>query len=158
MRSLVFDPAAFEDLAWWVREHRPTALRIMRLIEDVQRDPFKGLGNPEPLRHELSGCWSRRIDREHRLVYQVLDEIKTRHAPLYRVLIHNDPITSMDFVCGVLKFVFNKSFRESVQIMLEAHNRDVALVAMETREQAEFHVERAHSLRIASRHRRIQRD
>jgi len=71
---------------------------------------------------------------------------QTRHAPLYRVLIHNDSKTPMDFVCGVLKYVFNKTFRESVQIMLEAHNRDVALVVMEAREQAEFHVERAHSL------------
>ena len=74
VRSLVFDRAGFEDLAWWVREDRSLAIRIMRLIEDIQRDPFKGLGNPEPLKHELSGCWSRRIDREHRLVYQVTDQ------------------------------------------------------------------------------------
>jgi toxin YoeB len=70
LRSLEFDPAAFEDLAWWVEEDRTQALRILRLIRDVQRDPFKGPGKPEPLRHELKGCWSRRIDREH-LVYQV---------------------------------------------------------------------------------------
>ena len=74
MRSLVFDRVGFEDLAWWVREDRSQALRVMRLIEDIQRDPFKGLGNPEPLKHELSGCWSRRIDREHRLVYRVTDQ------------------------------------------------------------------------------------
>ena len=47
------------------------ALRIIRLIRDVQRDPYSGIGKPEPLKHELSGCWSRRIDQEHRLVYQI---------------------------------------------------------------------------------------
>ena len=71
MRNLEFDPRAFEDLTWWVREDRKTALRIMRLIENVQQTPFEGLGKPEPLKHELSGLWSRRIDREHRLVYEV---------------------------------------------------------------------------------------
>ena len=46
-------------------------MRIMRLVQDMIRDPYDGLGRPEPLRHELAGCWSRRIDDEHRLVYQV---------------------------------------------------------------------------------------
>lgn len=73
-RSLEFDPAAFEDLAWWVEQDRQKALRIINLIKDVQRDPFKGIGKPEPLKHELKGCWSRRIDQEHRLVYQVTEE------------------------------------------------------------------------------------
>ena len=71
MRNLEFDAAAFEDLAWWIEQDRNKALRIINLINDVQRDPFKGIGKPEPLKHELAGCWSRRIDREHRLVYQV---------------------------------------------------------------------------------------
>ena len=71
MRSLEFDAAAFEDLAWWVEKDRKKALRIMALVKDVQRDPFHGIGKPEPLRHEFAGCWSRRIDDEHRLVYQV---------------------------------------------------------------------------------------
>jgi toxin YoeB len=71
---LEFDPAAFEDLAWWVEQDRQKALRIINLIKDVQRDPFKGIGKPEPLKHELKGCWSRRIDQEHRLVYQVTEE------------------------------------------------------------------------------------
>ncbi len=73
MRSLEFDVAAFEDLAWWIQQDRNKALRIVNLIKDVQRDPFKGIGKPEPLRHELKGCWSRRIDQEHRLVYQVIE-------------------------------------------------------------------------------------
>jgi len=46
----------------------------LRLIQDVQRDPFQGIGEPEPLKHGLSGCWSRRIDREHRLVYEAFDD------------------------------------------------------------------------------------
>ena len=73
-KSLEFDPAAFEDLAWWVEQNRKKALRIIKLIKEVQRDPFTGTGKPEPLKHELSGCWSRRIDKEHRLVYQVNDD------------------------------------------------------------------------------------
>ena len=74
MRNLEFDVAAFEDLAWWIEQDRNKALRIMSLIKDVQRDPFKGIGKPEPLRHELKGSWSRRIDQEHRLIYQVTEE------------------------------------------------------------------------------------
>jgi len=70
-RSLEFDPTAFEDLAWWVEHDRNLALKIIKLIEAIQKDPFNGTGKPEPLKHELSGCWSRRINREHRLVYQV---------------------------------------------------------------------------------------
>jgi toxin YoeB len=71
VKNLEFDPLGFEDLAWWVEQDRKKALRIIKLIQDVQRDPFQGIGKPEPLKHELSGCWSRRIDGEHRLVYQV---------------------------------------------------------------------------------------
>jgi toxin YoeB len=70
---LEFDPNGFEDLAWWIEKDRKKALRIIKLIKEVQRDPFTGTGKPEPLKHELSGCWSRRIDKEHRLVYQVKD-------------------------------------------------------------------------------------
>ena len=74
MKSLEFDPAAFEDLAWWVEKDRKQALRIIKLIEAIQRDPFQGIGKPEPLKHDLTGCWSRRINDEHRLVYQVLKD------------------------------------------------------------------------------------
>ena len=73
VRSLEFDIAAFEDLAWWVEQDRNKALRIIKLIREVQRDPFQGTGKPEPLKHELKGSWSRRIDQEHRLVYQVTE-------------------------------------------------------------------------------------
>lgn len=74
MRSIEFDPEAFDDLAWWVNQDRSQAIRIIRLVRDVQRDPFAGIGKPEALKHELAGCWSRRIDQEHRLVYQVLPD------------------------------------------------------------------------------------
>ena len=74
MKSLEFDQAAFEDLAWWIEQDRNKALRIISLIKDVQRDPFKGIGKPEPLKHEFKGCWSRGIDPEHRLIYQVTQE------------------------------------------------------------------------------------
>jgi len=74
VRNLEFDPDAFEDLAWWVRQDRKIALRLIRLIQETQSDPFGGIGKPEPLRYELAGCWSKRIDDEHRLVYQVTDE------------------------------------------------------------------------------------
>ena len=73
MKSLEFDSAAFEDLAWWIQQDRKIALRIVNLIKEVQRDPFTGIGKPEPLKHELKGCWSRRINQEHRLIYQVLE-------------------------------------------------------------------------------------
>ncbi len=74
MRNLEFDAAALEDLAWWVQQDRKKALRILRLIQETQRDPFGGIGKPEPLKQELAGCWSKRIDNEHRLVYQVFDD------------------------------------------------------------------------------------
>ena len=73
-RSLEFDSDAFEDLSYWVNHDRKKALRVIRLIQETQTDPFGGIGKPEPLKHELAGCWSKRIDQEHRLVYQVTDE------------------------------------------------------------------------------------
>lgn len=74
MRNLEFDSSGFEDLAWWVEKDRKKALKIIKLIKEIQKDPFRGIGKPEPLKHDLSGCWSRRIDGEHRLVYQVSEE------------------------------------------------------------------------------------
>ena len=65
------DPNFLEDLEYWTRTNRKRALRTLRLVEDVLRDPFIGQGKPELLRGELRGKWSRRIDQEHRLVYQV---------------------------------------------------------------------------------------
>ena len=74
MRHLEFEPDAFAEFAWWIKQNRKVALRIVKLLNDVQRDPFDGIGKPEPLKHNLSGAWSRRIDKEHRLVYIVTEE------------------------------------------------------------------------------------
>src|ERR1017187_1801212 len=72
-RQAVFHQEFREDLPYWVRSERNTALRILELVEATLRDPFEGAGKPEPLRHLLAGCWSRRITQEHRLVYRVTD-------------------------------------------------------------------------------------
>jgi toxin YoeB len=74
VRSVHFDSGAWEDFLFWLASDRKTARRIVRLIAEIQRDPFTGIGKPEPLRGELSGYWSRRIDDEHRLVYRANDE------------------------------------------------------------------------------------
>ena len=66
----VFQPEFRQDLKYWVQTDRNTALRVLELIEAVLRDPFSGIGKPEPLKYVLAGCWSRRITQEHRLVYK----------------------------------------------------------------------------------------
>jgi toxin YoeB len=70
MRSVHFDAAAWDDFLYWMGSDRRMAVRITRLIGEIQRDPFTGIGKPEPLKDSLSGYWSRRIDDEHRLVYR----------------------------------------------------------------------------------------
>jgi len=72
--NLLFSSQAWEDYLYWQSTDRKTLKRINALIEAVVREPFEGIGKPEPLRHELAGWWSRRIDEEHRLVYRVEDE------------------------------------------------------------------------------------
>ncbi len=73
-RVAVFHPEFREDLRYWVKSDRNTAVKVLDLVEAVMRDPFQGPGKPEPLRYLLAGCWSRRITQEHRLVYRVGDE------------------------------------------------------------------------------------
>ena len=73
-RRAVFHIEFREDLAHWVRADRKTALRVLQLVEAVLRDPFSGIGKPEPLKFYLQGCWSRRVTQEHRLVYLVRAE------------------------------------------------------------------------------------
>lgn len=81
MRSIHFDPNAWEDFLFWLGSDRKAARRVTRLIAEVQRDPFRGTGKPEPLKGELSGYWSRRIDDQHRLVYRADgDEVKILKA------------------------------------------------------------------------------
>ena len=72
-RDAVFHPEFRQDLRHWVQADRKTALRVLELVEAVCRDPFMGIGKPEPLKYVLAGCWSRRITQEHRLVYRVTE-------------------------------------------------------------------------------------
>lgn len=73
-RDAVFQQEFREDLRFWVETERRTALRILTLIEAIMRDPFVGIGKPEPLNYLAPGTWSRRITQEHRLVYVVADD------------------------------------------------------------------------------------
>ena len=73
MMKIIFSKNSWEDYVSWQKEDKKIFKRINQLIKDIQRTPFQGLGNPEPLKYDLSGFWKRRIDREHRLVYQVFD-------------------------------------------------------------------------------------
>jgi toxin YoeB len=71
---LEFDPDALIDLRYWIEQDRRKALKLMELFAACLRDPFAGIGKPEPLQHDFAGCWSRRIDREHRMIYRVEGE------------------------------------------------------------------------------------
>jgi len=73
-REAVFQPEFLEDLRYWVETDRKLAVRAFELIEAVLRDPFTGMGKPEPLRYLAPGTWSRRLTQEHRLVYLVREE------------------------------------------------------------------------------------
>jgi toxin YoeB len=73
-RGAVFHPEFREDLKYWLETDRKTALRAFSLIEAIMREPFKGIGKPEPLKYLASGAWSRRLTQEHRVVYLVTDD------------------------------------------------------------------------------------
>ncbi|MBK5276854.1 MAG: Txe/YoeB family addiction module toxin [Desulfuromonadales bacterium] len=73
-RDTVFQPEFREDLRHWVETDRKVALRAFDLIEAIMRDPFAGIGKPEPLKYLSSGTWSRRLTQEHRIVYLVRDD------------------------------------------------------------------------------------
>lgn len=72
--NLQFTALGWEDYLYWQKQDRAVLRRINLLIREAQRTPFEGIGQPEPLKFGLSGCWSRRIDLEHRLVYRVAQE------------------------------------------------------------------------------------
>jgi len=69
--KIVFSPNSWEDYISWQTEDKKILKKINLLIKEIQRTPYEGTGKPEPLKYDLAGLWSRRIDREHRLVYQV---------------------------------------------------------------------------------------
>ncbi len=71
--KLAFDPNGWEDYLYWQKTDKKILKRVNELIKDIRRTPFSGIGKPEALKHELSGQWSRRINAEHRIVYEVVD-------------------------------------------------------------------------------------
>jgi toxin YoeB len=72
--KIIFSEQAWEDYLYWQQADRKVLLRINTLIRDILREPFGGIGKPEPLKHALGSYWSRRIDAEHRIVYKVQDD------------------------------------------------------------------------------------
>ncbi len=77
MRNIVFSDASWSDYLYWQETDKRNLKRINLLIKEIKRGSFEGIGKPEPLKHQLQGCWSRRIDKEHRLVYEVTkDDIR----------------------------------------------------------------------------------
>ncbi len=72
--TLIFSENAWDDYLHWQKTDKKVLKRINQLISDIQRSPFEGIGKPEPLKHALSGYWSRRIDSEHRIVYRTDDD------------------------------------------------------------------------------------
>ena len=73
-RKLIFSDEAWEDYLYWQDTDRSMVRRINQLIKDIRRSPSEGIGKPEPLKHQLAGWWSRRIDAEHRFVYRVIEQ------------------------------------------------------------------------------------
>ena len=71
---LIFAEKAWDDYLYWLKADKKMLNRINNLITDIKREPFEGIGKPEPLKHALSGYWSRRINDEHRIVYKVHDD------------------------------------------------------------------------------------
>jgi toxin YoeB len=72
--KLIFAEKAWDDYLYWQKTDKKILSRINKLIKDIKREPFEGLGKPEPLKHALSGYWSRRINDEHRMVYKISDD------------------------------------------------------------------------------------
>lgn len=75
MKPVHFEGTAYEQFVEWASEDFGVFEKIVQLIQDISRDPFKGLGKPEPLRHKYQGYWSRRITQEHRLIYKMADGV-----------------------------------------------------------------------------------
>lgn len=73
MRNVAFTPIAFQEYNDWFDTNEQQLIRIKALIRDIDRDPFRGIGKPEPLKGNWTGYWSRRIDQEHRLIYKISD-------------------------------------------------------------------------------------
>ena len=73
--NLLFSPQAWEDYQYWIRSDKKVLKKINDLLKEISRNPYSGIGKPEPLKHALSGYWSRRITDEHRVVYRIDGEV-----------------------------------------------------------------------------------
>jgi toxin YoeB len=80
MRKIQLESKAFEDIQFWLANDRRLLQKIMKLMQEAQRTPFEGLGKPEALKGDMSGYWSRRIDQEHRMVYEATDDLLIVHS------------------------------------------------------------------------------
>ncbi|NOQ92606.1 MAG: Txe/YoeB family addiction module toxin [Flavobacteriaceae bacterium] len=86
--KVVFTKNALEDYSYWEKNNKKIASRIKQLLKQIQQNPFQGIGNPEPLKHDLKGYWSRRLNREHRIVYKVEGKGKTQIITVIQVRFH----------------------------------------------------------------------
>jgi toxin YoeB len=87
--EFLFTSRGWEDYAHWLQHHPPTVRKIHRLLQSIRKDPYTGMGKPEPLKYRLHGMWSRRIDQEHRLIYRiVLDAEKVVRIDVVACLYH----------------------------------------------------------------------
>ncbi len=73
MKKILFEDNALKQFQEWEKQNKKIFGKIIELLDDARQNPFKGIGKPEPLKHEFKGCWSRRINYEHRLIYKVTD-------------------------------------------------------------------------------------
>jgi toxin YoeB len=81
-----FTSIALSHLSYWVENDKKLALRILRIIEEIKRNPFTGIGKPEPLKNDFKGYWSRRINDEHRIIYKIESEIVFIHSCRFHYL------------------------------------------------------------------------
>ena len=86
--KVVFTKNALEDYSYWEKNNKKIASRIKQLLQQIQQDPFQGIGNPEPLKHDLKGYWSRRLNREHRIIYKVEGKGETQIITVIQVRFH----------------------------------------------------------------------
>lgn len=85
---ILFSSVAWADYLWWQDEDRKVLARVNLLLKEIGRDPFRGIGKPEPLSGNLTGWWSRRIDREHRLVYRLTEQGEARRVEVAQCSYH----------------------------------------------------------------------
>ena len=86
--KVVFTKNALEDYSYWEKNNKKIASRIKQLLKQIQQNPFQGIGNPEPLKHDLKGYWSRRLNREHRIIYKVEGKGKAQIITVIQVRFH----------------------------------------------------------------------